>query len=269
MKKLLYLSLALSLFSCGSSYDSTDDTPSSIEDVEKAYVYCADGIGTGPLPEEYYEFTYENGNLTKVKGRFYPVFVQFFDRFFPEPITKLIYSGNIVTVRELELGGIPGYDEYRYTMNNNRPVKQESYHVKNATGRSSVSDTKTYTYEQDKLKNVHWELAGSGDYEYITTYYYDNNNNLTKSEFLERIKGVDNKMTTSIYSDFDTASNPFKKLFLINDTFFEKSLSVNNFRKKETTVVNLVLNIPPKISTKTWNYKYDVNGQVLLYFPVP
>ncbi|MBB6333033.1 hypothetical protein HNP24_004036 [Chryseobacterium sediminis] len=267
MKKLLYLLLVLNLFSCSSSGDNTDDTLSPIEHMEKAYVYCTDGIGTGPSPQDYYEFTYENGSLTKIKGRFYPVFMQMFDKFFSEPITKLTYSGNTVTVSEFELGTIPGYDEYRYTMNNNRPVKQENYYINNSTGASTLSFARTYTYEQDKLKSVHLVFPGPGNYEYFTTYYYDNSNNLTKSEFLERINGVDNKMTTAIYSDFDNAANPFKKLYLINDTFFEKSLSVNNFRKKETTVVNLVLNIPPKTSTKTWNYKYDANGQVLLYFP--
>lgn len=269
MKKLLYLSLALSLFSCSSSDDTPADTPPPpVIQTEKAYTYCSDGAGT-LNPKEFYEFTFENDKLTNIKGRFYPIYVQFENLFFADHITKLFYTNNKVVVSQLEEANAVGHNEYHYTMDNNRLSKKEHYYVNNSTGTSSLSFAKTYTYEQDKLKSAHLVFPGPGNYEYFTTYYYDNSSNLTKSEFLERINGVDNKMTTTIYSDFDSAANPFKKLYLINDTFFEKSLSVNNFRKKETTVVNLVLSIPPKTSIKTWNYKYDANGQILLYFPVP
>lgn len=47
--------------------------------------------------------------------------------------------------------------------------------------------------------------------------------------------GVDNKVTTTIYSDYDTAKNPFRKLYLVNEDFYEKGLSANNFRAKKTT----------------------------------
>ncbi|RQO41727.1 hypothetical protein DBR39_03690 [Chryseobacterium sp. KBW03] len=267
MKKIFYISLVLSLFSCTSNDDSTqdEDTPSPIVQTEKAYAYCTDGVGTGPSSKEYYEFTYENGSLTNVKGRFYPVFMQMFNMFFTDRITKLAYSGNTVTVSELEPGAASGYHEYRYTMDNNRPVKQEHYYVNNVTGPNAVTETKTYTYEQNKLKNSYWKFDGPGIYEYFATYYYDNNNNLTKCEVLEKVSGVDTKFSTVTYSDFDNAANPFKKLYLINDTFFEKSLSANNFRKRESSTVTINSGLPPKTGTKKWTYKYDTNGQIILY----
>ncbi len=276
MKKLLYLSLALILFSCSSSDDTTENNnpppqPPVIQ-TEKAYVYGVDGVGQNPNHNEFYEFTFENGNLTNVKGRFYKIFMQMENMFFADKITPLSYTNDKVILSELEGPNFPGYHEYRFTMVNNRPAKKEHYYVSTTTGPGSVADTKTYTYEQDKVKNIYWKIEGLGGYEYFTTYYYDNNNNLTKSEFLEKINGVDNKLTTTIYSDFDTAVNPFKKLYLLNNELYEKSLSVNNFRKKVVTIENVNPangNIPPKTSTKIWNYKYDVNGQVLLYFPVP
>ncbi|CAD0223600.1 hypothetical protein KYG33_18370 [Chryseobacterium sp. D764] len=271
MKKLFYISLALSLFSCSSSDDTPADTPPPppVIQTEKAYVNGVDGIGT-PNPKEFYEFTYENGNLTNVKGRFYKIFMQMEDMFFADKITTLSYSNNKVILSELEGANFQGYQEYRFTMDNNKPVKQEHYYVNNVTGPGSVADTKTYTYEQDKLKKIYWKFEGPGGYEYFTTYYYSNNN-LTKSEVIEKISGIDNKLTTITYSDFDNAANPFKKLYLLNNELYEKSLSANNFRKKVSVTENLNPangNIPPKTTTKIWNYKYDANGQVLLFFPI-
>lgn len=274
MKKLFYISLVVSLFSCSSSNDDTStDTPPPppVIQTEKAYVYAVDGVGT-PNAKEFYEFTFENGNLTNVKGRFYKIFMQMENMFFADKTTTLSYNNDKVILSELEGPTFSGYQEYRFTMANNKPIKQEHYFVNATTGPGTVADTKTYTYEQDRIKNIYWKIEGFGGYEYFTTYYYDNNNNLTKSEFLERINGVDNKLTTAIYSDFDNAANPFKKLYLLNNDLFEKSLSVNNFRKKVSTTENLNPangNIPQKISTKIWNYKYDTNGQVSLYFPIP
>lgn len=274
MKNLFYLSLALSLFSCSSSDNTIEDTtpPPPVIQTEKAYVYGVDGVGITPNPKEFYEFTFENGNLTNVKGRFYKIFMQMEDMFFADKITTLSYNNDKVILSELEGPSFPGYHEYRFTMTNNKPVKQEHYYVSATTGPGSVADTKTYTYEQDKIKKIYWKFEGFGGYEYFTTYYYDNNNNLSKCEVLGKVNGVDDKLTTITYSDFDNAANPFKKLYLFNDDLYEKSLSVNNFRTRESVTVNLNPgngNIPPKTSKKIWNYKYDANGQVLLYFPYP
>lgn len=271
MKKLLYISLVLSLFSCSSSDDTTEDTPSPIVHTEKAYVYNTDGVGTVPNPKEYYEFTYENGNLVNVKGRFLPVFFQMFNMFFSELTTQLSYNGNKIKVSVLEFAGISKHDEYLYYMENSRPQKAEYYYVNKDTGNSPIVYTKTYTYEQDRVEKTSIKFNNAANTEYATTYYYDDKNNLIKSEMLETGNGVTYQRTTTTYSDFDNAANPFKKLYLINDVFYEKSLSANNFRTKESVVERLNPNssVPPKISKKTWTYKYDVNGQVLLYFPFP
>ena len=271
MKKLFYLSLALGLFSCSSSDNTIEDNspPPPVIQTEKAYVYCADGVGT-INPKEYYEFTYENGNLTNVKGRFLPVFFQMFNMFFSNLITTLSYDNNKIKVSALEFDSTMKHDEYLYYMENGRPAKVEYYYVYQ-TGNSPIVYTKTYTYEQDKVKKIVIKFNNAANTEYATTYYYDNNNNLTKSEMFETGNGVTYQQTTNTYSDFDNAANPFKKLYLINDVFYEKSLSANNFRIKESVVERLNPNsgIPPKTSKKIWTYKYDVNGQVSIYYPYP
>jgi hypothetical protein len=105
----------------------------------------------------------------------------------------------------------------------------------------------------------------------FSTYYFDSNNNLSKSETLEKAGDKNKQFTTTVYSDFDNAKNPFKKLYLINDDFYEKSLSKNNFRAKESVIEYAEspggITPQPGISKAKWTYNYDAHGQVLLYFP--
>lgn len=120
---------------------------------------------------------------------------------------------------------------------------------------------KTYSYQTDKIV-VHEKTY---TWEYITTYFFDSNENLIKSERLEKSGGIDSKLTTTFYSNFDTAKNPFKKLYLCNDNFYEKSLSKNNYRKIDYTVQDLQnTQFPPGSGHSEWTYSYGSDGQVIL-----
>ncbi|WP_129536095.1 hypothetical protein [Chryseobacterium sp. 3008163] len=72
-------------------------------------------------------------------------------------------------------------------------------------------------------------------------------------------------MTTIYYSNFDTAKNPYKKLYLMNENFFVKSLSANNYRKMSYTIEYLQnpQSVPGNGSSE-WTYNYDSNGQVII-----
>ncbi|MET3038403.1 hypothetical protein ABXT08_20135 [Chryseobacterium sp. NRRL B-14859] len=230
---------------------------------EKAYVFLTDGVefGASIFPDKYYQFSYENGNLKSVIGR-----LSSNNQFVPNVTTLLSYSPNKVVVDYMESMG--SYTTISYSMENNRPKKAEQYFNGDT---SYLFFSKTYSYEQDKIKIY----TKRGSIEYYTTYYFDTKNNLIKKEVLEKTGGMDNKFTTTAYSDFDNAKNPFKKLYLINDDFYEKSLSANNFRAKESVSqylpnpANGNMTYPPGHSSSQWTYHYDANGQVLLYFPLP
>ncbi|MFP3802122.1 hypothetical protein, partial [Paraburkholderia sp. SIMBA_027] len=112
-----------------------------------------------------------------------------------------------------------------HTIENNKLVKSEFYNFVSVLGK-----TRSYTYEKGII-SVYEEKGGNQDA--IITYYFNNDNNLVKQEKLERIGGANLGLNTIIYSDFDKAKNPFKKLGLVNDSWFAKSLSTNNFRKVE------------------------------------
>ncbi|MGU3373344.1 hypothetical protein [Chryseobacterium sp. M5A1_1a] len=86
---------------------------------------------------------------------------------------------------------------------------------------------------------------------------------------IEKHNGVNAYLTTTVYSDFDKAKNPFKKFGLVNDILYEKSLSTNNFRKSESIQKFLTDPTAPVYPSMGVNfYKYDSKGQVMLYYPL-
>lgn len=267
MKKLFYIVLTLSLFSCSTNDDSVENTQTDPE-LDRGYVFEMDQRFPLKSPELYYQFTYENGRLKNILGRYYPSYsgIGYFNA---NVLTQLTYTQNKVQIDYLEAEGVAGYKTVTYLMDHNRPIKFEQY--QNYPGYPSYLErSKSYTYEQDKITTY----EKRGGWELYTFYYFNNQKNLIKSETLEKTGGVDNKVTTTIYSDYDTAKNPFRKLYLVNEDFYEKGLSANNFRAKKTTSqylptpANGNMTYPPGYANSEWTYNYDSNGQVLLYFPL-
>lgn len=259
MKKLFYFLFALTLFSC-----SSNDEETQIEDLQpdKAYLFFADEPYT-PASSWHYQFTYKNGNLIKMNGKLYtPSPGTFY--FDPNAQVTLTYNNNQVAVDGTTFDNIP----IVYILENGKP-KTAKMSYQDEYGEKVVM-SKTYTYEPSKIT----VYSKRYDIETVTAYYFDAKNNLIKKESLEKTwKGEDNIRTTTTYTDFDNARNPFKKMYLINDTFYEKSLSANNFREKKTVYQYLPnsqngnVNMPSGFSYNQWTYKYDSNGQLLLYYP--
>jgi len=265
MKKIFYILLVLGLFSCSTNDEAVTEIQTEDLQPDKGYIFEMDQRSTFASPEKYYQFFYENGHLQKMLGRNYIVTsnYQYFD---PNVTTQLTYTSDKVRIDYFEPGITSGYRIAFYMMENNRPVKAEQHYKNGAFAELEMSRTYTYGSNTISLYTKH------GYQEFFTTYYFDGNNNLSKSETLEKIVGEKKKFTTTVYSDFDNAKNPFKKLFLINDDFYEKSLSKNNFRTKEsvTEYAEYPDGTAPQseISKAKWTYNYDANGQVLLYFPL-
>jgi len=265
MKKIFYILFALSLFSCSTNDEAVAENQTEDLQPDKGYIFEMDQRKTLPSPEKYYRFFYENGHLQKMLGRNYSVTAdsQFF---YPDVITQLTYTNNKIQIDYLESGTTSGYRTTSYLMENSKPVKAEQYYKYN-DGVSELEMSRTYTYGSNTIS----VYTKRGYQELFSTYYFDSNNNLSKSETLEKAGDKNKQFTTTVYSDFDNAKNPFKKLYLINDDFYEKSLSKNNFRAKESVIEYAEspggITPQPGISKAKWTYNYDAHGQILLYFP--
>lgn len=254
MKKTFYfLFTIVSMISCSNNDEGSLDNQNEPElEPQKAivhYMQFPNYYSYGPI---YYTFNYENGRLLKMTGK-----VLQNEMFFPEIVRTLSYSNNQVILNDPD----DLYTKKNYTIENNRLAKAELYRY------DELATSTSYTYENSKI--IVYGDSYNKNMETITSYFFDANKNLIKSEKLDKSAGINKKLTTTNYSNFDNAKNPFKKLYLINDNFYEKSLSVNNYRKIEGTIYyyDNPNNYPPGVFMSQWNYKYDSNGQILLDHP--
>ncbi|MGU3373345.1 hypothetical protein [Chryseobacterium sp. M5A1_1a] len=257
MKKIFYILFALSLFSCSSNEEIIEETQKQDLQPDKAYIHYVDRPASNLNADWYYRFNYENGNLTKISGWLKGKL------FSSDSYTYLTYQGNEVKVSysfDSDLTNV-------YTLQNNKPIKEVLYI------QDYIQGTKTYAYENDKIK-IYIKLPNTLSDYFLTYYFNPVTKNLIKSEFLHQSQGTDVELTTIVYSDFDNAQNPFKKMGLVSDDLYEKSLSANNFRTKMVTVeefahpLNGNVAMPPSTTIQNLTYKYDSNGQVLLYHPL-
>ncbi|MFC7346904.1 hypothetical protein ACFQO9_09275 [Chryseobacterium zhengzhouense] len=260
MKKLFYFLFVLGIVSCSTSSDDTLENQQNPTDLEpnKAFVYYMESPKVSSLqPSWYYTFNYKNGRLVKMIGKFVKSEnIWSPDNFYSDSFTTLSYHNNKI---ELKFSN-DTYPTIVYTMENDKPKKAELYNQFN-----ELVTVKTYTYESGKIKIY----SKTYTLETYYTYYLDSNNNLIKSEKLEKSGGLDKALTTTTYSNFDNSKNPFKKLYLLNDNFYEKSLSNNNYRKINYTIQNLQNpEYLPEIGNAEWTYQYDLNGQIVLHHPL-
>lgn len=149
MKKLFYIVFALSLFSCSTDNDATENSQADLEP-DKGYIFEMDLRSVMPSPEKYYRFSYESGRLKSMLGRSYH-YSSIGSVFLPDVLTLFTYSNNKVQIDYLEPEGSEVYTAAYYLMENNRPVKKEIYENYNKYP-SYLVTSKTYTYENNKIK---------------------------------------------------------------------------------------------------------------------
>lgn len=257
MKKYLYILLVFFLASCGGSDDvvenQSNNTSAELEPNRILSFYAELPTAGMFNPSYYHDFTYENGKLKKMTGKLVKQ-ANGQEMFFTNAYSLLSYSSNTVTVEHSETNG--DVKKVIHTLENNRLKKSEMY-----SQFDELIMVKNFSYEADKIL-VHSKRYSWDTYE---TYFLDASKNLTKSEKLEKSSNISTKLTTTYYSNFDTAKNPYKKLYLMSDNFFIKSLSENNYRK--ITFTSEDLQNPqslPGNGNSEWTYNYDSNGQVII-----
>ncbi len=255
MKKLFYILCIVGIFSSCNNDENIIVTDQDLQPEKiSAFIASFPKSYSSIDPHLNYEFSYENGLLKKASGKVVTP-TPGVTIFITDQYSSFSYTNDKVSIQHSEMAD-NGAKKEICNMENGKLKSRYLYDVSDF-----LFSEKTYSYQTDKIvvheKKYTWE--------YFTTYFFDSNQNLIKSEKLEKAEGVDSKLTTTFYSNFDTAKNPFKKLYLCNDNFYEKSLSKNNYRKINYTVQDLQNpQFPPGSGHSEWTYFYDSNGQVIL-----
>ncbi|MBW7676116.1 hypothetical protein [Chryseobacterium chendengshani] len=261
MRKISYLFLAFLLLSCSGNNDDLQDNQNNTSnelEPSKIWTYYAElPTITMQNPDWYYQFSYENGLLKRMNGRLSKINNSGSDLylFSHDIFSNVSYSGNQIVVEHSQNDG--EIKKIIYTLENGKVEKSESFNEYN-----DLIITKIFSYETDKI-SVHTKRYTFDTYDY---YFFDSNKNLIKSEKLEVSSNIQTKLTTTQFLNFDQAKNPYKKLYIVNDNFFVKSLSSNNYRKITYTTQYLQYpELNPGFGNTEWTYQYDSNGQLILY----
>ncbi|OWK72863.1 hypothetical protein CBW16_13000 [Flavobacteriaceae bacterium JJC] len=219
-----------------------------------------------------FSFEYDSSQkLTKKIGGFLPISGSTgLSGFFTDKIyTSLIYTNNNVTVENFSSSTdftVLKNSKY-YTLNSlNQIVSKEIPNTSNYWLKKQ-----TFNYSDNKLSeiktvlpNMPYDPTDPNDYlfTYLEKFYYDNNGNLTKTEYFEQQNGINKgEKIVRTFEDYDNSTNPTKRLQLLDD-FFYRSLSKNNFKKY--TEVHYNYDVLGSTSTTTWIFNYDSNGQIII-----
>jgi hypothetical protein len=137
------------------------------------------------------------------------------------------------------------------------PIFDEYYYYKyNKEGQLIEIETKFPNYPYDPNDPTDFILS----YKEIFTY---SNSNLVSSIKTVLKNDIPTKNSTEkIFSNYDNAKNPFKRLTIFNEYFYQ-GLSKNNCRKIVTKTYNEDTMLTSE-NISEWSYNYDKNGQVIL-----
>ncbi|MGU3373349.1 hypothetical protein [Chryseobacterium sp. M5A1_1a] len=257
MKKIFYVLLGICMLSCSSRNDEmVDIIQEQALQPDKAYVHYVENPFPYIIRSNYFQFTYKDGNLIGMAE---------FSGSYLSSIISLSYNNTQIKISDTSNGS----SYFLYSISNNNPLKLDCYLD------GQLYYIQYYIYEQGMIKVLKEFTKGSN--KELTTYYFNTEHNLVKSEVVKISYGVEKSLDTYIYSNFDKAQNPFKSLWMLDNLrilnlddnmMFAKSLSVNNFRRIEHTFKELGNDQTSYTEIQDYNYKYDSKGRLLLYHPL-
>jgi len=272
MKKIsILLFLSFIFFSC-----SRDDDKVQTQNDDSLITKMSLVLYPNSLPynnsELSFYFQYDNDKrLIKKTGGFLSVSGSTgFSNYFSDKIyTTIVYNGNKATVENFSSS--PDFtvlkDSKYYILNNNKIIQKE---VPGTSYGNYRYEKQTFKYSNDKLIEISTSLPNMPYYppdDYIETYqekfYYDSNGNLTKSEYFEQRDGINKGIKiVRTFGEYDTSTNPFKRLYLL-DEYFYRSISKNNYRKYSEVKYDIAGNVT-SASEKNWTFNYDSNGNIII-----
>lgn len=223
-----------------------------------------------------FEFQYDNQQrLIKKIGGFIPLSGSTgFSGFFSKNVaTQIVYENNLATVSEISLDTNLTLTPNRriFTITNNQIT--EKYIPSTVTTNTWNNKKLVYKYLSNQLSEIVTSYPDmpydpNDPYDYILTYSdkfeFNNSGNLTKITKIEKHNDIIYGGKTEItFGNYDTAKNPFKKLYLLDDSFY-RSLSKNNYRLMQQKVYDNNNNVV-SFSENSWDFKYDSSGNLILY----
>ncbi|BFM44289.1 hypothetical protein CFS9_29300 [Flavobacterium sp. CFS9] len=272
LKHLFTILIAgISLVSCSNAdEDSSNNNNDPL--VKQINFEGANFTGLPVYPSEIkFNFEYDNSKrlIKKVGGYLAVAPTTGYDRYFSDKVcTSLVYNDNKVTVENF-------YDSDIYTV-----AKSTLYYTLNSANLivekeipntiANNSRKLVYKYSDGKLTEIitsypNMKYYANDPTDFVLTFsekfYYDANNNLTKTESTELHNGKsEGEKIVRTFEDYDTSYNPYKRMQLLEEYFY-RSLSRNNFRKYSETIDHY-----GEVSTKktSWTFVYDTQGNIVV-----
>lgn len=261
------LFIGLSLISCSSNEEDTENNNNE-RVLDKIGI---DITNSAINPSVSFSFEYNNEKkLIKKTGGYLELSptTGYGTRFSNEIYTLLTYTNNKVIVENFSnsvVFTVPRNTIY-YSLNSSNQIEQKE--VPNVSN-TVHSKKQVFKYSQGKLSeiitsfpNMPYDPDDANDYvlTYSEKFYYDANDNLIKTEYLELHNGEDSgRKIVRTFEDYDTSYNPFKRLQLLEEYFY-RSISKNNFRKYTETSY---YNEDPSIKETVWTFTYDAQGNIV------
>jgi hypothetical protein len=267
MKVLKFLSIVTMLFfiSC-----SKEESPKETKVESEIQAYQATYMHYGPSYNEaiLVKLNYDSDNkITKRIGGLTPLppTLGVGDIFTDQTTDDLIYSNNEIKItKKISNCNNCSFETKIILDNQNRILKKVIY----KPNPEMPNDTILYTYNNLGLIDETIKLKGKiiDQTRIKAKFYYNQKQNLdsivtkTYSDFF---KPVVTKQL-EIFSNYDNATNPLKKLILFEETFL-RAISKNNYTKYEkyNYSANNQLNTN---EIRNWTFKYDASGNINFEF---
>lgn len=200
-----------------------------------------------------------NLNITQRKGGYSP-----FDPatgysfiFMDNLYDQLTYSSNEILIEKKTTSTftIPKFERKIFLDNNNRIIKKAIFREFDLTPR----DTVYYSYNTNG-KLLESRNGSNDSYNEVSKFYYNSANNLDSVVTRKYNSTALQSKVVEEFSNYDSAVNPVKNLFIFEETFY-RSLTHNNFRKYERKEYDVDNNLTFFLF-KNWILIYNELGEV-------
>lgn len=264
MKKIYILSIfALLVFaSCKKEGQEPEPLP-QVDDYHFIYMDYGEQVFPNYENKGIVTIQHLNGKIVKRNGGLISVnpATGYSYKFFKNVFDTVIYNNTEIQIKERFI-----YDEGIYFIKDQSITIDKkgrmSKKISPYTRGSHLQDTLVYSYNS---KGQITEINGSHSFYHLrkSLFYYNTKSNIDSvvTTFFPREDRIIDYKRVDIFSDYDDTKNPLKELVIFDETFY-RSISANNYRfwrAKEYDMSKKLISD----QTKSYNLKYDENGNVL------
>lgn len=170
---------------------------------------------------------------------------------------QLTYSSNQIFIEKKTTStfSVPKFERKIFLDNQHRMIKKAIFREFDLTPR----DTFYYSYNANG-KLIESRNGNINSAHEVSSFYYNSANNLDSIVTQKYQAATIQSKVVEEFSNYDSAANPVKNLFLFEETFY-RSLTQNNFRKYERKEYDADDHLTFS-SFKNWTLIYDESGNV-------